>query len=126
MTNPNRNKLKAPFELILRGNGISIEETEYMFAHATVGRKWKFDYAWPSHRVAVELEGGVWVGKGHAAPVRFIGDCEKYNRASLDGWMLLRYTVTDINKSPGRIVEELREALGKGGLYVQAKESKEG
>jgi len=51
------------------------------------GRKWKFDFCFPLLRLAIELEGGVHRIKG-----RFAGDVEKYNKATLMGWKLLRYT----------------------------------
>ena len=70
-------------------------ETEYRF-HKT--RQWRFDFAWPDYVLAIEAEGGTWLqttkgfSKGHAHPKRFEDDCEKYNEAALDGWMVLRFT----------------------------------
>lgn len=62
------------------------------------GRRWAFDFAWPHIRLAVEVEGGIWLqtstgrGKGHASPSRFVQDCLKYNAAAINGWTVLRYT----------------------------------
>lgn len=55
-------------------------------------RKWRFDYAIPQYRVALEVEGGVWTGGRHTRPQGFLGDIEKYNTATLMGWKVLRTT----------------------------------
>ena len=61
--------------------------TEHRF-HAT--RKWRFDYAWEDHRVALEVEGGVWVGGRHTSGAGFVKDMEKYNEAACLGWRIIR------------------------------------
>lgn len=55
-------------------------------------RKWRFDYALPEYKIAVEVEGGVWSGGRHISPKGFLGDIEKYNAAALMGWRLFRVT----------------------------------
>lgn len=55
-------------------------------------RKWRFDYAVPSLRIALEVEGGVWTGGRHTSAMGFLGDMEKYNEAALNGWVVLRCT----------------------------------
>lgn len=64
-------------------------EKEYRF-HPS--RKWRFDYAIPSLRMAIEVEGGVWTGGRHTSSKGFLGDMEKYNEAALLGWCLVRTT----------------------------------
>lgn len=64
-------------------------EREYRF-HPL--RKWRFDYAIPSIRMAIEVEGGVWTGGRHTSSRGFLGDMEKYNEAALAGWCLIRTT----------------------------------
>jgi very-short-patch-repair endonuclease len=54
-------------------------------------RRWRFDFAWPAHMLAVEIEGGVWSGGRHTRGAGFVGDCEKYNTATLAGWRVLRF-----------------------------------
>lgn len=66
---------------------------EYRF-HPT--RKWRFDYAVPSYRIALEVEGGVWVQGRHTRPQGFLGDIEKYNTATLMGWRLIRTTPCEL------------------------------
>ena len=68
-------------------------ETEYRF-HDT--RKWRFDFAWPPIKLAVEVEGAVWTQGRHTRGQGFINDCEKYNAATELGWRVLRYPASVI------------------------------
>jgi len=56
-------------------------------------RKWRFDFAWPKHRIALEVEGGVYSRGRHLTPKGFIADCEKYNAAARMGWRVFRIPV---------------------------------
>jgi very-short-patch-repair endonuclease len=60
-------------------------------------RKWRIDYAWPSVKLAVELEGGAYTQGRHTRGSGFTGDMEKYNALSEQGWTLLRF-VPDVKK----------------------------
>ena len=55
-------------------------------------RMWRFDYALPAHKIAIEVEGGVWTRGRHTRPVGFLNDITKYNTAALCGWRLFRTT----------------------------------
>ena len=59
---------------------------------------WRFDFAWPEQRVAVEVEGGTFSGGRHTRPLGFRKDCEKLNEATCRGWRVLRVT-TEMVKS---------------------------
>ena len=59
-------------------------------------RRWRFDYAIPEHKIALEVEGGVWTQGRHTRPQGFLGDIEKYNTATLMGWRVFRTTPTDL------------------------------
>ena len=60
---------------------------EYRF-HPT--REWRFDFAIPVRRVAVEVEGGAFTGGRHIRPDGYLRDMEKYNEAAAAGWLLIR------------------------------------
>ena len=78
-------------------------------------RKWRADLAWPEAGVLCEVEGGIWkrtrTGRsaGHAHPLRFESDCEKYNEAQLQDLIVLR--VTPAMVADGRALDYIRRAL---------------
>ncbi len=77
-------------------------------------RDWRFDFAWPSRRVAVELLGGIWLknrNKGHASPKEVLEEMAKLNAAMMRGWRVLRYDTDSLRKRPVQIVEEVTELL---------------
>ena len=63
-------------------------EVEYKF-HPK--RKWRFDFANPVLKIAIEQEGGVWISGRHNRGKGFLNDMEKYNQAVILGWKVLRY-----------------------------------
>ena len=79
---------KAAIQKTLHELGFKFE-TEYRF-HPI--RKWKFDWAIPSLKVAVEYEGIMAQKSRHTTVSGFTKDTEKYNAAQILGWVVLRYT----------------------------------
>lgn len=55
-------------------------------------RKWRFDYAIPEHRIAIEIDGGVWTQGRHTRPQGYLNDLEKFNMAASMGWVVLKFT----------------------------------
>ena len=72
-------------------------------------RRFKFDYGNLKLKIAVEMEGGIYTGTGHAKTGRYLSDLEKYNMASLRGWLLLRYAHGQENL----IANDIRKAVDK-------------
>jgi very-short-patch-repair endonuclease len=86
---------------------------EYRFSPP---RRWRFDFAWPTQMVAVEIEGLVFRGKSrHTTQNGYIKDCEKYNAAVEKGWHVLRYTQVDLRKRPVQVLEQVKRVLGLTG-----------
>ena len=75
------------FAALLPFFGIPKCECEFKF-HPS--RKYRFDYAWPTPKVAVELEGAIWTRGGHSTPRGILRDIEKYNEALNLGWKVIR------------------------------------
>jgi len=84
-------------------------EREYAFAD---GRRWRFDFAWPEQRVAVEIEGGLYGTSRHATLTGYSADCEKYNAAAALGWTVLRYTAPMLD-DPFAVVAQIEEVLSR-------------
>lgn len=52
-------------------------------------RRFRFDFAWPEQKVAVEIEGGIWNGGKHGRGSGILKDCEKRSLAAVEGWLVL-------------------------------------
>lgn len=77
-------------------------------------RKWAFDYAWPAHKLALEVEG---IGGRHQFTGGFIKDMIKYTAAGILGWRVLRVTNQQIkNGQAWAIVED----AFRGDVYSSA------
>lgn len=56
-------------------------------------RKYRFDWAIPDLKLAIEFEGGIFQKKsGHNTATHYTKDANKYNLAQSDGWKILRFT----------------------------------
>lgn len=92
--------------------GIPEPELEHRF-HPV--RRWRFDYAWPDLRIALELEGGVWTRGRHTRGSGFVADLEKYNEAALGGWLLLRVTPRQLwSDAPALVLRAINHRRGAG------------
>jgi very-short-patch-repair endonuclease len=92
-----------PFPLQCRAVGLPVPLTEYRF-HAT--RKWRFDYAWPTSKLALEVEGGVFIQGRHSRGAGMVKDMEKYNAAAAAGWRILRVTPKQVTNGEALTVVE--------------------
>jgi len=74
-------------EAVCRAAGVPVPTTEFRF-HP--GRRWRFDFAWPDRKVALEVEGGAFAHGRHTRGAGFRNDLEKYNAATAAGWRVFR------------------------------------
>ena len=87
-------------------------QVEYLFV---ADRNWRFDFAWPEQRIAVEIMGMSNKScMGHQALDRFRYDCEKLNRAALEGWVVLRGT-TGMVKNGDLLDDTVQMLFGRAG-----------
>jgi hypothetical protein len=75
-------------------------------------RRWRFDAAWPDHRIALEIEGGAYTAGRHTRGAGFVEDVEKYGEAFRLGWAVLRVLPAQITN--GRALDWLRPRLQPG------------
>lgn len=104
--------------------GLPKPVTQY---RAIKGRKFAFDFAWPSFRLLLEVQGGTWKKGAHSSGVGIARDCEKGNLATLGGWKTLHVTTEQIrtgkalrmlqdffntaDETPANDFERIRQAL---------------
>lgn len=72
-------------------------------------RRWRFDYAIVSHRIAIEIDGGVWTYGRHNRASGYIGDMEKFNEAAALGWIVLKFTPQ--NQFSAKTLDLIKKAL---------------
>jgi hypothetical protein len=71
--------------------------TEFQFAPP---RKFKFDIVLLKYKIAIEYEGLIYKANrhkgtgisGHTTVKGYTSNCDKYNLAAVNGWVVLRYT----------------------------------
>lgn len=92
-------------------SGLPRFEREYRFAPP---RRWRFDWANRKHMLAIEEEGGAFVGGRHTSGSGFLNDMEKYNAAVLLGWRVLRVTPRMVQSGEAlALVEQALKATAK-------------
>lgn len=80
-------------------------QAEYPFdkiAHGKKGRAWRFDYAVPSLKVAIELQGGIWNQPNAHLNDKYL---EKMNAAAKAGWRVFYYTPAMVIKAGRKVLE---------------------
>lgn len=97
----------AALQFQLKALNLPIGETEHRF-HPE--RKWRFDLAWPAIKLALEVDGGSWVGGRHTSGSGFAADCQKMSEAAILGWRIIR--VTPVMVRDGLAVRYVERALG--------------
>ncbi len=62
-------------------------EAEYRFLKK---RKFRFDFAHPESKTAIEINGGRWFKSGHSSGKGLFRDYEKINLAIVEGWVVFQ------------------------------------
>jgi very-short-patch-repair endonuclease len=120
---PSATKKASPEDLFAaqcRQYRLPAVEPQHRFAKA-IGRQWRFDFAFPDFKLAVEIEGlvvmrlaGELVVRGRHASIKGIkDDMEKYNTAALFGWTVLRFQQQDVK--PERAIHMTQRVLAARG-----------
>ena len=99
-----RNAIPLPVQC--RAAGLPEPEAEYAFAKP---RRWRFDWVWQGHRLALEVDGGGWINGRHSRGAGIEKDAEKQNAAAALGYRVLRATPAMVND--GRALEAIRAVL---------------
>lgn len=67
-------------------------------------RRWRFDWALPNKKIAVEYDGLFSVRSRHTTPTGFTNDCTKMNAATFYGWRVIRLTAIH-TKEMGKVFD---------------------
>ena len=93
--------LEQTFLLHLRRLGIPEPVRELRF-HPS--RRWRFDLAWPTWKLAVEVDGGTYArgrASGHTSITGMARDREKDAEAAILGWTTLRIDAVHVKDGTG-------------------------
>ena len=82
-------KLEEEFAWQIKADRLPEPVREFRF-HPS--RRFRFDFAWPDKKAAIEVEGGIWNNGRHTRGKGYSEDVIKYNEAALLGWTVLRVT----------------------------------
>jgi very-short-patch-repair endonuclease len=101
-------------QLLLQIRAVGLPAPEREVTGLIPGRRFRVDFCWRQnvHRLVVELDGGVWMGKSrHTSGAGFTRDAEKTNLLTLAGWRVLRVTGEQVRSGQalGWIEQGLRE-----------------
>lgn len=81
---------------------------EHLFAKEALGRLWRFDLAWPEHKIAVECQGGERGYGKHNRAKGYQKDCEKHRAASQLGWRVFPFAGVELEP---RVIHKAVEQL---------------
>lgn len=67
---------------------------EHQFAKP---RRWRFDFAIPSRKLAIEVNGAVWTNGRHSRGSGLVKEYEKMRAAAVLGWRVFPFTPQEIH-----------------------------
>ncbi|WP_312969749.1 hypothetical protein [Acinetobacter gerneri] len=82
-------------------------EQEFQF---NKDRKWRADFYLVGTNILIEVEGGIWSNGRHTRGKGYIADMEKYNSATMLGYLVYRYSTEQVKS--GLAIEEIRRLIG--------------
>ena len=98
--------MSAPLALFCRALKLAEPEAEYRF-HPV--RKWRFDYAWPAQKLALEVQGAIFINGRHTRGAALLKEHEKLNTAAALGWRVLFVTPKQV--ANGEAMQFVEQAL---------------
>jgi hypothetical protein len=96
------------FATICRLAGLPQPDAELRFAPP---RRWRFDYAWPLQKLALEVQGGLFIPGGgrHSRGPALLKEHEKLNEAAILGYRIIYVTPTQMRD--GSVLDVVARAL---------------
>jgi len=104
------------FPAVCRAAGLPEPVPELRFS---APRRWRFDWAWPELKLALEVQGGIFSGGRHVRGAALLKEMEKLNAAAIAGYRVLYVTpatlLTDGPELVRRAHQHSAEAPARGG-----------
>lgn len=90
-----KSELEQAFFDELKLYGLPLPRRQHRF-HPV--RQWAFDFAWPAAKVAIEIQGGIFVGGGHNRGGYMEQSYEKMNEAARLGWRVFQFGPSQVRR----------------------------
>lgn len=92
----------------IKAAGLPEPVRQYYYARP---RRFRADFSWPSRRVLVACDGGVYNRRAHGSVSGILADIERQNVAAVHGYFTLRVTPQMIKSGVAiKLIEEMLEA----------------
>jgi very-short-patch-repair endonuclease len=91
---------------VLRSNGVELPEHHHEVTPA--GADYELDYAYPDHRLAIEVDG---YGVHMRSKEIFESDRHRQNELEIAGWRVLRFTKGALEHEPLRVASQVARML---------------
>jgi hypothetical protein len=92
-------------QALFRALSLPMPVPEYEFDAA---RRWRFDFAWPGLRIALEIDGGLFDGGAHTRGPAIVAAHAKLNAAATAGWRVFYCTPQSLRHAPAMMESALR------------------
>jgi very-short-patch-repair endonuclease len=102
---PPDSELEIAFARVVRRE--ELPQPQYQFWVEVEGKRFRIDAAWPDVGLAVEVDG--WESRN--TRLAFQNDTDRQNAITLEGWMFIRFTWTDVVRRPGYVARRISQAL---------------
>jgi very-short-patch-repair endonuclease len=104
----------------IKAAGLPAPEREFRF-HPT--RRWRLDLAFVDRKIAIELNGGIWMrnpdgtaGGAHSRPRNILRDMSKGNALQEAGWRLYQFTPHQVTIGEAlKVMERVLRSSGEQG-----------
>ena len=104
----NKSELEEALDWHIRVCGLPAPEREYQ---AIPGRKHRFDFAWPSFKLLLDVQGGIFNGGKHGRGTGILKDQEKLKLSTIEGWHVMHISNRHITQ--GQAIHWLRQFFEK-------------
>lgn len=110
--NPTGSALEVMFWQLIRDSPLPMPVRQYRIRDASGVVVARPDFAYPEHRIAMEMDGV----ERHSDKLAVTRDRRRQNQIAVLGWVPYRLTKEDVRRHPRRVVAEITQLLKHGHL----------